>query len=60
MERSLCARTQAEGLKYRWLAGLPVRRAAYAVIRSAMAAGAKGCEVIVSGKLRPQRANAMK
>ena len=59
-ERSLCAQTQAEALKYRLLAGLPVRRAAYAVIRSALEAGAKGCEVIVSGKLRQQRANAMK
>lgn len=60
VERSLCAQTQAEALKYRLLAGLPVRRAAYAVIRSALDAGAKGCEVIVSGKLRQQRANAMK
>ena len=59
-ERSLCAQTQAEALKYRLLAGLPVRRAAYAVIRSALEAGATGCEVIVSGKLRQQRANAMK
>ena len=60
-ERSLCAQTQAEALKYRLLAGLPVRRAATAaVIRSALEAGAKGCEVIVSGKLRQQRANAMK
>ena len=60
MERSLCSEVQAEALKYKLLAGLPVRRAAYAVIRSALEAGAKGCEVIVSGKLRQQRANAMK
>lgn len=59
-ERSLCAETQVEALKYKLLAGLPVRRAAYAVIRSALEAGAKGCEVIVSGKLRQQRANSMK
>ena len=59
-ERSLCSQVQAEALKYKLLAGLPVRRAAYAVIRSALEAGAKGCEVIVSGKLRQQRANAMK
>ena len=59
-ERSLCAETQAEACKYKLLAGLPVRRAAYAVIRSALEAGAKGCEVIVSGKLRQQRANSMK
>ena len=59
-ERSLCAETQAEACKYKLLAGLPVRRAAYAVIRSALEAGAKGCEVIISGKLRQQRANSMK
>lgn len=59
-ERSLCAETQVEALKYKLLAGLPVRRAAYAVIRSALEAGAKGCEVIISGKLRQQRANSMK
>ena len=60
MDRSLSSEVQAEALKYKLLAGLPVRRAAYAVIRSALEAGAKGCEVIVSGKLRQQRANAMK
>jgi len=36
------------------------RRACYGVLRFIMESGAKGCEVIVSGKLRAQRAKAMK
>jgi hypothetical protein len=35
-------------------------RACYGVLRFIMESGAKGCEVIVSGKLRAQRAKAMK
>ncbi|KAK8803264.1 hypothetical protein WA158_000958 [Blastocystis sp. Blastoise] len=58
--RGLCAATQAESLKYKLIGGLPVRRAAYAIIRNCLEDGAKGVEVIVSGKLRQQRANAMK
>lgn len=37
-----------------------VCRACYGVLRFIMESGAKGCEVIVSGKLRAQRAKAMK
>merc|ERR1712204_167170 len=37
-----------------------VRRACYGVLRFIMESGAKGCEVVVSGKLRGQRAKAMK
>ena len=37
-----------------------MRRACYGVLRFIMESGAKGCEVIVSGKLRAQRAKAMK
>ena len=36
------------------------RRACYGVLRFIMESDAKGCEVIVSGKLRAQRAKAMK
>ncbi|CAF4536525.1 unnamed protein product, partial [Rotaria magnacalcarata] len=39
---------------------LPVRRACYGVLRFIMESGAQGCEIIVSGKLRGQRAKAMK
>eukprot|EP00252_Welwitschia_mirabilis_P025773 TRINITY_DN819_c0_g1_i1.p1 TRINITY_DN819_c0_g1~~TRINITY_DN819_c0_g1_i1.p1 ORF type:complete len:154 (+),score=18.05 TRINITY_DN819_c0_g1_i1:46-507(+) len=35
-------------------------RACYGVLRFIMESGAKGCEVIVSGKLRAQRAKSMK
>merc|ERR1711907_550846 len=35
-------------------------RAYYGVVRFVMESGAKGCEVTVSGKLRAQRAKAMK
>eukprot|EP00020_Sapocribrum_chincoteaguense_P010613 CAMPEP_0170731496 /NCGR_PEP_ID=MMETSP0437-20130122/1075_1 /TAXON_ID=0 /ORGANISM="Sexangularia sp." /LENGTH=229 /DNA_ID=CAMNT_0011069721 /DNA_START=45 /DNA_END=734 /DNA_ORIENTATION=- len=59
-KRGLCAVAQAESLKYKLLGGLPVRRAAYGVVRFIRDAGARGCEVIVTGKLRAQRAKAMK
>ena len=35
-------------------------RACYGVLRYIMESGAKGCEVVVSGKLRGQRAKSMK
>merc|ERR1712037_420079 len=58
--RGLCAQAQAESLKYKLLGGLAVRRACYGVVRFVMEASAKGVEVIVTGKLRGQRAKAMK
>ncbi|KAL6208075.1 hypothetical protein ACLB2K_019027 [Fragaria x ananassa] len=58
--RGLCAIAQAESLRYKLLGGLAVRRACYGVLRFVMESGAKGCVVIVSGKLRAQRAKAMK
>lgn len=58
--RGLCAQAQAESLKFKLLSGLAVRRACYGVVRFVMEAKAKGVEVIVSGKLRGQRAKAMK
>merc|ERR1712177_120179 len=42
------------------LGGLAVRRAAYGVLRFVMEQGARGCEVVISGKIRGQRAKAMK
>ncbi len=59
-KRGLCAQTQAESLKYKLIGGLAVRRACYGVLRFIMESGAKGAEVIVAGKLRAQRAKAMK
>ncbi|XP_072975710.1 small ribosomal subunit protein uS3x-like isoform X2 [Typha angustifolia] len=60
INRGLCAIAQAESLRYKLLGGLAVRRACYGVLRFVMESGAKGCEVIVSGKLRAQRAKSMK
>merc|ERR1712118_271933 len=58
--RGLCAVAQAESLRYKLLGGLAVRRACYGVVRFIMESNALGCEVIVSGKVRGQRAKAMK
>merc|ERR1712056_134041 len=58
--RASCAMAQAESLRYKLLGGLAVRRACYGVVRFIMENGAKGCEVVISGKVRAQRAKAMK
>mmetsp|Transcript_96889 Transcript_96889/g.283238 ORF Transcript_96889/g.283238 Transcript_96889/m.283238 type:complete len:245 (-) Transcript_96889:130-864(-) len=58
--RAACAMAQAESLRYKLLGGLAVRRACYGVVRFIMENGATGVEVIISGKLRAQRAKAMK
>lgn len=58
--RGLCATAQAESLRYKLTGGLAVRRACYGVLRFIMESGAKGCEIVVSGKLRGQRAKSMK
>lgn len=58
--RGLSAQAQADSLKYKLLGGLAVRRACYGVMRFVMESGAKGVEVVVAGKLRGQRAKAMK
>merc|ERR1712183_1049751 len=60
LNRGLCSVAQAESLRYKLLGGLAVRRACYGVLRFIMESGAMGCEVVVSGKLRGQRAKAMK
>jgi len=56
----ICAQEQAENLKKKFLLGVPVRTGAMKVIRDMLRQGAKGVEVIVSGKLRQQRAKSMK
>lgn len=60
MNRGLSSIAQAESLRFKLLQGLPVRRAVYGVLRNVMENEAKGCEVIISGKGRTQRAKAMK
>ncbi|XP_060845058.1 small ribosomal subunit protein uS3-like [Rhopalosiphum padi] len=59
-QRGLCAIAQAESLRYKLVGGLAIRRACYGVLRFIMESGAKGCEIVVAGKLRGQRANSMK
>lgn len=58
--RGLCAVAQCESLRYKLIGGLAVRRACYGVLRFIMENNARGCEVVVSGKLRGQRAKSMK
>jgi len=58
--RALSAIAQAESLRFKLLGGLAVRRACYGVLKYVMENGAKGCELIISGKLRAQRAKSMK
>ena len=56
----LCAEAQCESLKYKLTQGLAIRRACYGVLRFIMESGARGCEIVVSGKIRGQRAKTMK
>uniref|UniRef100_A0A2K6MF14 Small ribosomal subunit protein uS3 n=1 Tax=Rhinopithecus bieti TaxID=61621 RepID=A0A2K6MF14_RHIBE len=56
----LYAEKVAESLPYKLLGGLAVRRACYSVLWYLMESWTKGCEVVVSGKLRGQRAKSMK
>ncbi len=58
--RGVCAQEQCEYLKKRLLTGVPARSAAMFVIKNMLSKGAKGCEVIISGKLRQQRAKSAK
>ncbi|KAH9037250.1 ribosomal protein S3 [Lactarius pseudohatsudake] len=58
--RGLSAVAQCESLRYKLLGGLAIRRTCYGVLRFALESGAKGCEVVVSGKLRAALAKSMK
>jgi len=59
--KGLCASAQAEMLKTKLLKGIAVRTAALSIINTVVKFGkAIGCEVIVSGKMRVQRAKVMK
>lgn len=60
-DRNLSAAANVENLKLKLLTGTPVRMAANNVLGTVMRrGGAIGCEVIVSGKVRGQRAKAQK
>jgi len=63
--RGLSAQAQAQSICYKLKGGLAVRRACYGVLKFIMDkngndGGAKGVEIIISGKLRGARAKAMK
>ena len=59
--KSLSASAQIELLKSKLLMGAPVRSAAMFIIKGIMRIReVKGCEVIISGKVRQQRAKTMK
>jgi len=60
-DKNLCAAANAEILKFKLLSGTPVRLAANNIIGTVMRrGGAIGCEIIISGKIRGQRAKAQK
>lgn len=60
-QKGLCAGAMAESIKMKLLAQIPVRVAVSSVIRQTVdKEKAKGCEVIISGKLSQQRAKSMK
>ncbi len=60
-QKGLCAGAMAESIKLKLLAQVPVRAAVSSVIRQTVdKEKAKGCEVIISGKLSQQRAKSMK
>lgn len=59
--KSLSASVQVELLKAKLLQGAPTRSAAMFIIRNVMRIKeCKGCEIVVSGKLRQQRAKTVK
>lgn len=49
--KGLCASAQAEACKIKLLNQVPVRMAANSIIRQVIMEGARGCAVIISGKL---------
>jgi small subunit ribosomal protein S3e len=59
-DRAFCAAANCENLKYKLLSGTPVRMAVNNIMGGVMRRGAVGCEIIVSGKVRGQRAKAQK
>lgn len=60
-DRNLCAAANVETLKFKLLNGTPVRLAANNILGTVMRRGqALGCEVLIAGKVRGQRAKAQK
>jgi len=58
--RALCPMVQAEAIREKLAVGIPVRRAVSVAMKVIMEGGAAGVQVIISGKLRGQRAKSYK
>lgn len=58
--KGLCPMTQADYIRRKLLENVPFRRAVHASMRSIKEGGAQGCTIIVSGKLKGQRAKSVK
>ena len=58
--RAFCAAANVENLKFKLLSGIPVRTAVNNIMGGVMRRGAVGCEIIVAGKVRGQRAKTQK
>jgi small subunit ribosomal protein S3e len=58
--RALCPMVQAEAIREKLAVGIPVRRAVSVAMNVIMEGGAAGVQVVVSGKLRGQRAKSYK
>lgn len=60
LEKGLCPLIQANIVKEKMMANVQYKRAANMVLRTVRNAGAQGCLVTISGKLKGQRARSMK
>lgn len=59
-DKGLCPNVQAEYIRKKMSEGLTYRRALNGALRTIKEAGAQGCIIIVSGKLKGQRARSQK
>ncbi|KCZ76992.1 ribosomal protein S3 [Anncaliia algerae PRA109] len=58
--KGLCPMTQADFIRVKLFSGIPFRRAVHAAMKSIKDGGAQGCVIIISGKLKGQRAKSVK
>ncbi|KAH9412006.1 ribosomal protein S3 [Ordospora pajunii] len=59
-EKGLCALIQANSIKEKIMSGIQYKRAVNMILRTVKYAGAQGCQVIISGKVKGQRAKSVK
>ncbi|KAF7684292.1 40S ribosomal protein S3 [Astathelohania contejeani] len=58
--KGLCPMTQAEVIRSKIGSGVQYKRVVNGVMKTIMEAGAQGCEIVISGKLKGQRARSAK